>query len=74
MSSLSVFPAPPGKGEITLCEMNARLIAENYKPAELSKYVPNVGIEERLRDEAKEIMSTWDAIVRQKILDEDSGG
>ena len=38
MSSLSVFPPPPG--EITLCELNARLISESSKTAELSKYVP----------------------------------
>jgi len=40
MSSLSVFPPPPAEGEITLCEMNARLIAESSKTAELSKHVP----------------------------------
>lgn len=40
MSSLSVFPPPPAEGEITLCELNARLIAESSKTAELSKYVP----------------------------------
>ena len=40
MSSLSVFPPPPAEGEITLCELNARLISESSKTAELSKYVP----------------------------------
>lgn len=40
MSSLSVFPAPAPIGEVTLCEVNARLIAEDYSSAELSKYVP----------------------------------
>lgn len=40
MASLSVFPAPPSMGEVTLCEMNARLIAEDYSTAKLSKYVP----------------------------------
>ena len=40
MSSLSVFPPPPAEGEITLCEFNARLIAESSKTAKLSKYVP----------------------------------
>ncbi|KAJ7375506.1 hypothetical protein OS493_002280 [Desmophyllum pertusum] len=40
MSSLSVFPPPPAEGEITLCELNARLIAESSKTAKLSKYVP----------------------------------
>ena len=40
MSSLSVFPPPPAEGEITLCEFNARLIAESSETAKLSKYVP----------------------------------
>lgn len=40
MSSLSVFPPPPAEGEITLCEFNAKLIAESSKTAKLSKYIP----------------------------------
>lgn len=40
MSSLSVFPPPPVEGEITLCEFNAKLIAESSETAKLSKYVP----------------------------------
>lgn len=40
MSSLSVFPPPPVEGEITLCEFNAKLIAETSETAKLSKYVP----------------------------------
>ena len=47
MSSLSVFPPPPAEGEITLCELNARLIAENSKTAELSKYVPATQVERK---------------------------
>ena len=49
MSSLSVFPPPPEGGKITMCEINARLIAESLNTAELSKYVPATQVNSKIK-------------------------
>ena len=40
MSLLSVFPPPPATGEVTLCEINAKLVSESFETADLSRYIP----------------------------------